>query len=719
MSSRSDSDFLFDEPVVKVRAVSASRAAVLRKMGIRSVRDLIENYPRRYIDLSNVETVSRAPIGQFVTVIGQVDEVKEKKTRKNIHILEVSVFDGTGILIATWFRQPWMASRFEKGMRVAFSGKVAFDYGFKRMNSPLVAFLDASGGNGRSMPGMLAVHPTVEGLSATWMRRLIANAIEQASDIDDPLPAELRDRYSLMSKKAALKQIHFPSDGRSMSLARKRLAYEEALLLQLEMMLVRRNETRNGTAVAHVEGRAVKALNEALPFELTQEQGKAASEIMEDMKAPHPMNRMLLGDVGTGKTVVAAFALALCADSGCQAAMMAPTEVLARQYESKLGPLFDSIGVTWATLTGSTPRDEKAAILERAADGSLQVLFGTHALIEPNVGFSRLSLVVIDEQHRFGVAQRSALRMKGSAPDLLMMTATPIPRTLALAVYGDLDTSYIRERPGNAVPTSTRLVSRDSRGKAYAKIKEALEQGRQAYVICPLVGVSREKRIAGDEDGTLAASLAGGEDISDPKAAESEAARLQREVFPGYKVGLLTGRMSAAEKQEAMDAFNAKDIDVLVATTVVEVGIDVPNATVMMIEDAERFGLSQLHQLRGRVGRGKHPGHVFLVADPGKDDSQTKERLEAFINTDDGFALAEEDLKTRREGDVLGRRQHGAQTLKLVNVIDDAALIECANKDAKGLLEEDPGLSDERHASLKCEVERLLAMSEETFGIGA
>lgn len=719
MSARADSDFLLDCSVDKVRAVSANRAKLLAKMDIRTVRELLGNYPHRYIDLSKTSTAARAPIGEFVTIVGTVDEIAEKQPRRRLHILEVSLFDGTGVVIATWFRQPWMTAKFERGMRVAFSGKVTFEYGFKRMNSPYVAFLGEPTQDGRAAAQVIALHSTTEGISTTWMRRFIANALEQAADITDPLPAAVRIKRGLISKKAALRLIHFPHTPLQVQAARRRLAYEEVLMLQLEMMRRRRQETCDGNPTVHVLAERTRALEERLPYTLTDEQQQAVADIARDMGAPSAMNRMLLGDVGTGKTAVAAFALAICADSASQAAMMAPTEVLARQYAAKMGPLFDAIGISWGVLTGSTAPDEREELLEAAAEGSLQVLFGTHALIEPSVRFAHLSLVIIDEEHRFGVNQRAALRMKGPGCDLLVMTATPIPRTLALTLYGDLETSYIRMRPGNVTPTVSRVVSRDSRGIAYEAIKGALAQGQRAYIICPLVGLSRERRAEQEENGSLAASLAGGGDICDPKAAEDEAARLQRDVFSGYHVGLLTGRMNAKDKQRVMEEFRDGSIDVLVATTVVEVGVDVPDATMMMIEDAERFGLSQLHQLRGRVGRGANPGTVFLVADPGKDDTDLQMRMDAFTSTTDGFALAEIDLKSRREGDVLGSRQHGAETLKLVNVIDDADLIAYAHEDARALLQADPELEAPEHELIAHEIARVFAAYDKTVPKGA
>ena len=715
MPARATCDALLGHTVESVRAVSPARAALLSKMGIRTVRDLLFCYPNRYIDLTTVADIATAPIGQTVTVVGTIYEVTEKQPRPRLSIVEVSLVDDTGLLLGVWFRQPWMAKRFAPGARVAFSGKVSFEYGFKRMNAPFVEFL----GDAAPTAPLIGVHPTTEGLSTTWMRRFVANALEQCADTSDPLPAGLRLSRRLMSRKRALRAIHFPADAEQLAFARRRLAYEEVLYLQLEMMRRRAAETAHGSATVHVAGAATARLREKLPFSLTEDQRAAVADIQADMCADACMNRMLLGDVGTGKTVVAAFAIALCADTGTQCAMMAPTEVLARQYADKLGPLFDACGVTWGVLTGSTPAAERAQIAKRLADGSLTCLFGTHALIEPSVVFERLTLVVIDEQHRFGVNQRAALCAKGPGADLLVMTATPIPRTLALTLYGDLETSYLRERPAGRPPVTTQVISRDERARAYEAIRAAVDAGQQAYIICPLVGLSREQRAKRAEDGQMAASLSGGADISDPKAAEQEAEFLASKVFSGYTVGLLTGHMPAAEKQRAMEDFSSGKTDVLVATTVVEVGVDVPNATVMLVEDAERFGLSQLHQLRGRVGRGQHAGQVFLVADPGKDDTDVKARMDALASCDDGFELAQADLRARREGDVLGSRQHGAATLRLVNVVDDAELIAMAHEDARRLLEADPQLSDARHAGIAAEVAAAFSSYDESTGRGA
>ena len=430
-------------------------------------------------------------------------------------------------------------------------------------------------------------------------------------------------------------------------------------------------------------------------------------------------NHLLLGDVGTGKTAVALFGLAAVADTGMQAMMMAPTEVLATQYATGLGPLLDAVGISWALLTGSTPPEERAVALERAAAGELVVLFGTHALLEPDVQMPRLTFVVIDEQQRFGVEQREALVAKGDCPDILSLTATPIPRSLALAVYGDMTLSYLTQRPRNAAGTRTRIFDRDQAGDAYAVALEALRAGHQAYVVCPLVGVKRDdaeetRKKGGDpllggerDDETIApdsVAIQSDDDYSslDPRAAEDHARMLQRNVFMDYRVAVLHGKLATDEKRRVMEAFRAHEIDVLVATTVIEVGVDVPNATCMVIEDADRFGLAQLHQLRGRVGRGDVAGEVCLVS--GSRAPIAVRRLQAMERIQNGFELSEYDLSLRREGDILGNRQHGASILKLVNVMRDKNIIEAAHADAAAILERDPELEAPEHAALRREL---------------
>ncbi len=706
--ARRDADVFMSARVSSLKGVGASRARKLGRLRIFTVRDLLFSFPHRYIDLSHVATCASAPIGEQATVVGCVHEIRHVKPRPRLDIVEASIVDDTGVLMAVWFRQPWMAKRLAQGMRVAVGGTVSFDYGFKRIVSPMMEVLSSDG----SSPAMalVPVHHATEGLPAGVVRRYVANALDACADIHDPLPARMRRAYGLENRKAALRDIHFPASAAVRDAARRRLAFEEAFFLQLEMMRQREAEYAHVQPIVHdARPSQLARLLAALPFELTDDQKAAADEIVADMAAPRIMNRMLIGDVGCGKTVVAACALACAAGSGHQAAMMAPTELLARQYETALAEVLDAADVTHALLTGSTPPAERARILAELADGRIQVLFGTHALIEPDVAFSSLSLAVIDEQHRFGVGQRAALRAKGPGCDVLTMTATPIPRTLALVCYGDMQTSCIRHRPAGRKPVATEVLSRDARALAYDAIRAAVADGHQAYIVCPLVGLSREQRAEANEDGGLERSISEGRDVTTLKAAEDEAAYLSRSVFPDFAVGLLTGGMPAADKRRVMEEFAAGDIAVLVATTVVEVGVDVPNATVMMVEDAERFGLAQLHQLRGRVGRGSAAGRFFLIADPGKDDEKLAARLDALCSTDDGFELARLDLESRREGNVFGALQHGASVLRLVDVLRDAELVKAAHAEAAAVLQADPALAAPEHAALAAELEVFFA----------
>lgn len=716
---------VLDEPVERVRLVSPARARALARLGIGSVRDLLTHFPRRYVDLSSKKQIAQARIGEQCTIEGSVHEVKLKRPKPKLSLTEITLVDGTGTLIVTCFRQPWLADQLAAGMRVAVAGKVEFNYGFKRMTNPYLEKLE----EGRLAEGMvISVHPACEKVSAAWMRRLVGNALDFAFGMLDPLPLELRTKYHLMSRSSALRCIHFPQSMEEVFQARRRLVYEELLLLQLKLMSEGTAREDGERATQHVvDGAHVAALLSAIPFELTSDQRQARDAILSAMAAPHAMNHMLLGDVGTGKTAVAAFALASVADTGTQALMMAPTEVLARQHGKSLGPWLDAAGVSWAVLTGSTSAVERADILKRLADGALDVLVGTHALLEDDVAPKRCSLAIIDEQQRFGVEQRAKLLAKGEAADALSLTATPIPRSLALALFGNVELSYLRQRPATAAGRTTAVVAKQERGRAYDAAKEALARGEQVYVVCPLVGQSAKERderagarndASGDEDEYLYASVSieneedfGGDNIA---AAQQEAEFLQRSVFADWKVELLCGRMSGTEKQQVMDRFRAGLTHVLVATTVIEVGVDVPNATVMIIEDADRFGLSQLHQLRGRVGRGSKPGQVFLVSASRSEAALA--RLSAMEGTDDGLELATFDLSLRREGDILGNRQSGASTLKLVNVVRDAKVIEAAHGDALALLRDDPALSLPAHKALAREVRLAFAYEEEAKG---
>ncbi|WP_302962825.1 ATP-dependent DNA helicase RecG [uncultured Adlercreutzia sp.] len=719
---REKATLALDGPVNRVRLVSPARAKALEKLGVRTLRDLLTHFPRSYVDLSSVETCASARIGETCTVRGTVHEIKLKKPRYNLKLVEIAVTDGTGILIVTAFRQPWLMDQIKAGDAVAVAGKVTFDYGYKRMTNPFIEVI----GEGEGITGaVVPVHPATEKLSAAWVRRIVANGLEEAEGAFDPLPLGLRLRYRLMSRNAALRAIHFPQSMAEVAEARRRLVYEEVLYLELFLMQEGAERSRGAHPVAHVtDGPRVAAFAAQLPFALTGEQERARDEILEGMAAPSALNHMLLGDVGTGKTVVAGFALAAAADTGGQAMLLAPTEVLARQHAEGLGALLAGAGVTCALLTGSTPAAERASITERFAAGDLDVLIGTHALLSEDVTPARLTLAVIDEQQRFGVDQRTRLLAKGEAPDALYLTATPIPRTLALALYGNLTLSYIKHRPHDAVSRTTRVLRRELAGDAFDAASAALARGEQVYVVCPLVGKGSEERDekaagkrpdadAAGEEYHPAVAIEDADDFDDDvTAATREAEMLQRNTFPDYTVELLHGGMGTEAKREVMERFRAGEVQVLVATTVIEVGVDVPNATVMIVEDADRFGLAQLHQLRGRVGRGTKAAEVYLLSASTREESLA--RLAAMETTDDGFELAAFDLSLRREGDILGNRQHGASGLKLVNIMRDGAVIEAAHADAAALLDVDPDLEEPDHRAMAREVR--LAFAGEAVG---
>ena len=703
-ASRLSRAAVLTEDVARLKYVSGTREEALRRLGIESVGDLLSHIPRRYLDFSRAYTIETAPLGEVCTIVATVDKVANKPTRKRgMTVTEVFLLDDTGVLKVAFFKQPWIAQQLAHGDRLAVMGKVEFAYGFKQMASPHFEKLDAEGGAGSILP----VHPATEGVSPAWMRRIVSGALEAVGTFVDPMPARLRAKRKVMSLSRAYRSIHFPSTMSEVPLARRRLAYDELIYLQLALRLRNDANLLDVEPIAHTAGERVAALRAALPFALSDEQEAAASQILSDMvDGSRVMNRLLLGDVGTGKTAVACVALASVADTGTQACVMAPTSVLAQQYAVKSGPLLERAGISWALLTGATAAAERDSIFERLASGELTVLFGTHAVLGERVAFRRLSLVVIDEQHRFGTGQRNALRAKGPGADLLVMTATPIPRTLALSVYGDLDTSIIRHRPVPGAGVTTKVLESVNRDIAYGAVRDALAAGQQAYVICPLVAAQDTADeledvpgIERDEDGNERRATA----LHD---VEHEVDRL-RQILPGARVEALHGRMPAREKDAAIEAFRAGETQVLVSTTVVEVGVDVPNATVMLIENGERFGLATLHQLRGRVGRGRLPGTCYIITEAKAARGRRTpalERLEALEHSSDGFELAELDLRLRHEGEILGLRQSGGVTLRFVDLDADTDLIEGAHEDAEELLRYAPRLMAAATLPLRHEV---------------
>ncbi len=673
-----------------VEGVGPKLAEVLNGMNISFVADLLEHYPHRYLDLGTVKKIGSIREGEEVTVVGKVMDVQKRAARRGrMTILSVAVFDGTGYISAIWFNQNYIANKLVIGTTVALSGKVIRRFNQLQMTSP---FYDIVGEPGSKNTGrIIPVHPATARLSTSRFRRLISNALKQYShDIIETLPGNIREKYSLLGLKDALCQIHFPESIEKLKRARERLIFDELFRLQLGLSLRRRYMTLGVIGIEHkIKGRLLNDFYADLPWSLTSCQQTALLDIRRDMESPRPMHRLLLGEVGSGKTVVAAAAMLMSVGGGRQAVIMAPTEVLAEQHYRKLSGPFEALGLKSALILGSQTGSKKKAALELVAQGRVDIVIGTHAVIQEKVDFSRLGLVVIDEQHRFGVRQRLDLRAKGNNADMLVLTATPIPRTLALTLYGDLDISMLTVRPGGksvADQIETKYIKESRRDQAYQLIRREAAAGRQAYIVCPLIDESDKLEV---------------------KSVLREAEHLKTKVFPDLKVGILHGRLSSDEKEAAMRAFRDGLLDILIATTVIEVGVDVPKATVMMIEHAERFGLSQLHQLRGRVGRGSWSSYCLLLGDVKTEEARA--RIKAVLTTFDGFKLAEADLKIRGEGQLFGLRQSGLPDLKLAKLATHTQVLELARREALALVEKDPVLKDPEHRPLKAELKRRFA----------
>ncbi len=668
-----------DSPVTVLRGVGKRQAQRLAKLGVHTIRDMLYFFPRRYDDYSCLKPINRLQYGEEVTIVAQVWDAGVHRTRSGGKLFKAILSDGSGSIEATWFNQAYLADKIRAGQHLAVSGKVDEYLGRLCFNSPEWEPLDVERLNtGRIVP----VYPLTSGVRARWLRQLMKRTVDYwARRVPDHLPVSVRNEAGLMELEEALLQIHFPDSQESLERARYRLAFDELFLLQVGMLQQRRAwRSEPGRPLRGDRGLLNRFLRR-LPFRLTAAQKRALRQITTDIRSPRPMNRLLQGDVGSGKTVVAAAAMVLAISAGAQVALMAPTAILAEQHYQTLTRLLafwpaDRNPLQIRLLTGRVTGAEREEIYAGLADGSIHLVVGTHALIQKGVQFHNLGLVIIDEQHRFGVRQRAALRQKGYNPHLLVMTATPIPRSLELTVWGHLDVSVIDEMPPGRQPVVTRVLLPVERERAYSFVRAQVEKGRQAYIICPLVEES---------------------DKIEAKAAVEEYQRLQKYVFPDLRLGLLHGRMRGDEKEETMSRFAQGALDILISTAVVEVGIDVPNATVMLIEGAERFGLSQLHQFRGRVGRGEHASCCLLVS--GSSSQEAQERLRVVEATQDGFALAQKDLEMRGPGDFLGTRQSGLPLLHLAD-ITDLRMIEAARETAQRLFERDPRLIHPDHRLL-------------------
>lgn len=672
-------DSQWNAPIGTFQGIGPKRAQLFEKLGVPRAGALLRLYPRAYEDWSAVTPLAHAIPGEIACVRLTVGRpVKEHVVRKGMVLYKTVAFDGMNRLELTFFNNRFVMDSLRMGEEYLFYGRVEQGPAGRQMTSPAFA-------PGDRPPGLRPVYRQTEGLPS----RLVANTVRQALERcapeleNDPLPEEIRSRYALCSFHEALQGIHFPDNRTALEIARKRLIFEELLTLQLGLLRLKGRQRESG-ALRLLDDHTGEFFDR-LPFAPTGAQRRSANECIADMKKATPMSRLLQGDVGSGKTAVAAAVMHTAVKNGWQCALMAPTEILAEQHARSLTAFFEGTGITVALLTGSVKAARRREILDGLAVGTIHVAVGTHALIGDKVAFQNLGLVVTDEQHRFGVGQRAALAQKGSAPHMLVMSATPIPRTLALMIYGDLDLSVLDELPPGRQTIATYAVGTALRARIYRFIQKHLDQGLQAYIVCPLV-----------EEGD-----------SGMAAAQEYAERLAAREFASYRVGLLHGRMKASEKEAVMRDFKDNRIQLLISTTVVEVGVDVPNAVVMVIENAERFGLSQLHQLRGRVGRGQQASTCILVSDA--QNEEARRRLKVMCETTDGFRIADEDLKLRGPGDFFGARQHGLPELKIADMLTDTEALRQASAAARELIERDPRLESPEHCGLAGLVDTLFS----------
>ena len=649
-----------------VKGVGPSKLKVLNRLGIETVADLLYCLPRRYEDRSKIKPISEVRLGNFETIRAKVLVLGDRTSKRGMNIFRMAIGDPTGVIYAVWFNQPYMKDRFKIGQEVIMYGKIE-RYSYLQINNPEYEILTGTREDSVHMARIVPIYPLTESLNQRWFRNVLKYTIDKyIQGIFDILPYDIRQRNNLMSLREAVRNVHFPVSNMVLQKARYRLIFDEFLLLQAGIAIKRAEVKIDLKGYSHnPEGELLDRFKTKLPFEFTKSQLNVIEEIKQDMKNPKPMNRLLQGDVGSGKTIVALYALILAVQNKSQGALMVPTEVLSAQHYTNIVKLLNGLDIKVAMLSGDLKPEERDRRRHMIEIGEADIVVGTHALIQEGMRFKKLGLAVIDEQHKFGVMQRAFLKSQSINPDILIMTATPIPRTLALTVYGDMDISIIDEMPPGRKKIHTLYFEEKKREKAYKVTGEQVRLGRQVYVVYPLIE---------------------GSEKSDLRAAVQMHKELMN-FFPDFKVGLLHGKMKSKDKEMIMNDFRHRKIDILVSTIVIEVGVDIPNASTMIVEHAERFGLSQLHQLRGRIGRGGYISYCILVASPKSDDA--RQRIDAMLKTDDGFKIAEEDLEIRGPGEFFGTRQHGLPGLKIGNIIRDRDILEVAKTEAFRLVEKD------------------------------
>ncbi len=663
-----------------LKGVGEKRAELFAKKGINTVEDLLYYFPRSHEDRSEMKEIADCGEGETVCVSVTVfSPVRDVRVRKNMLISTMIVSDRTGALNVVWYNNRYVKGQFMTGDEYILYGKITRNRGKKEMVNPVYE----KKGNERFTGKIVPLYPLTEGLTQKILQSAMELAIKDAGRLEEYIPADIREKYKIAELNYAMKNVHFPEDFESYNIARERFVFEELLILQLALTGHREENTELAGTVFK-DALCVREFAKTLPFPLTNAQKRVLNEIMSDCKSGKVMNRLVQGDVGSGKTAVAAAAVYAAVKNGHQAAMMAPTEILAMQHKETLDKFFKGMGINVVLLTGSMKVKEKRLAYDMISSGAADVVVGTHAIIQKEVEFKDLALVVADEQHRFGVEQRAKLAAKGNDPHILIMSATPIPRTLALILYGDLDISVIDEMPPGRKAVKTYAVGESMRKRVFAFLEKNVRSGMQAYVVCPLV------------EETEKSDLQNAELLSEKLAA----------IFPDFKIGLMHGRMRPKVKESVMDEFLRGDIQILVSTTVIEVGVNVPNANIMIIENAERFGLSQLHQLRGRVGRGNEQAYCILIAHGNSE--VTKKRMETMCISNDGFYISEQDLKLRGPGDFFGTRQHGLPEMKIANLFEDRDILAVSQMAAKDILAEDPKLESEKYKALRERADKII-----------